>query len=272
MRFGIEDFRPQLSTQVAMHPTLFRLGPIEIYSYGVMLMVGFIAAILWAGREARKRGLQPDKIIDLSLWVLAFGLIFARGLFILLNLDYYRSQPLSALFFWQGRFAIQGLSFHGGLLGAMLGGFFYSRRAKIPWLTLADICAPAAALGYGFGRLGCFLNGCCYGAPASLPWAVRFLSPEGGFTPPSHPTQIYSALGAWVIFGLLLWLRGHLRGRGQLFFAYLGLYSVMRFLVEILRRNYTAETAFDSLTQAQLASAILFVVCVFLLVLLRPKQ
>lgn len=256
-----------------MHPTLFRFGPIEVYSYGVMLMVGFIAAIFWARREAAKRGVDPNKIIDLALWILIFSLFFARVVFILLNLDFYRSQPLSELFLSGGRIAIQGLSFHGGLLGALLAGLIFARRAKISWRTLADICAPAVALGYGFGRIGCFLNGCCYGAPSTLPWATRFLlDPAGGnWTAPSHPTQLYAALGSWVIFGLLLRLRGRLPGRGQLFFAYLGLYSLLRFSVEFLRRGYSAQVLFDNFTYAQVASVGLFVASVVIIIMLRPK-
>jgi len=256
-----------------MHPSLFRLGPIEIYSYGVMLMAAFIAAILWAGREAKRRGLQPSQIIDLSLWILLLGLLLARLFFILLNLEYYLSQPLSSLFFWQGRLGIQGLSFHGGLAGAILGLLLYSRRAKIPWLTLADICAPAAALGYGIGRLGCFLNGCCYGSPTDLPWGVRFLiSPQSSLlTPPSHPTQIYSALASWAIFALLLWLRDRLRAPGQLFFAYLGLYSGARFLIEFLRRSFSAEIAVDSLTYAQVASMLILALSILLFARLQAK-
>ncbi|NIM06248.1 MAG: prolipoprotein diacylglyceryl transferase [Armatimonadetes bacterium] len=256
-----------------MHPTLFRLGPISIHSYGAMLMIGFVAALLWARREAVRRGIEPVKIVDLSLWLLIFGLVFARVVFILLNLEYYRAEPLSSLFLAQGKFAIQGLSFHGGLAGAMLGGLFYASKAKLSWLTLADICAPAAALAYGFGRIGCFLNGCCYGAPTDLPWAVSFaVDPTAtAWTPPSHPTQLYSALGSWAIFGLLLLIKGRVRGRGQLFFIYLALYSVMRFMVEILRSGHSAEIAFDSLTQAQVASAALFVISLLLVYCLRPK-
>jgi phosphatidylglycerol:prolipoprotein diacylglycerol transferase len=256
-----------------MHPVLLRLGPISVYSYGAMLMLGFIAAVLWARREAVKQGIEPYKIIDLALWVLIFGLIFARAGFILLNLEYYRSQPFSALFISENRFAIQGLSFHGGLIGAALGGLLFAHRTKLSWLILADISAPALALGYGFGRIGCFLNGCCYGGPADLPWAVRFLdnSLTGTWTLPSHPTQIYSALGSWAIFGLLILMKPRLAAPGRLFFTYVALYSVMRFLIEFLRRGYSAMLAFDSLTQAQAASILLLALSIFLILRLRPR-
>jgi phosphatidylglycerol:prolipoprotein diacylglycerol transferase len=253
-----------------MHPYLIRLGPLTIYSYGAMLLLGFLAGLWWARREGRRRGIAPGAIVDLYLWMLIGGLRFARVFFILLNFEFYRSQPLASLFFGSGHFAIQGLSYHGGLFGAILGSLIYVRRARLSWLILADIMAPAAALGYGFGRIGCFLNGCCYGAPTTLPWGVGF--PESGLEL-RHPTQIYAALGSWVIFGLLLWLRNRLPGKGQLAFSYLALYSVLRFGVEFFRRGYTAQTAWGSaLTQAQLASIIMFIIALDLVLFLRPKS
>jgi phosphatidylglycerol---prolipoprotein diacylglyceryl transferase len=256
-----------------MHPYLIRFGPLTIYSYGAMLLVGFLAGLWWARREGRRRGIASGAIVDLSLWMLFGSLLFARIFFVLLNLAFYRSQPLSALFLGNGHFAIQGLSFHGGLFGAMLGSFIFCRRARLSWLLLADIMAPAAALGYGFGRIGCFLNGCCYGAPTHLPWGTRFLiDPETGVcTPPSHPTQIYAALGSWAIFGLLLLLRNKLPGKGQLAFSYLALYSVLRFGVEFFRRGSTAIVSWGGLTQAQIASIIIFVIALVLIFYLRPR-
>src|SRR3990172_7084704 len=103
-----------------MHPELFHIGPIQIYSYGVMMMLAFIAGTYWAVLEGKKRGLASEQIIDLTIWILIFGLVFARGLFILMNLDYYRAQPFSSFFFSQGKLGVQGLSFHGGLLGAVI--------------------------------------------------------------------------------------------------------------------------------------------------------
>jgi phosphatidylglycerol:prolipoprotein diacylglycerol transferase len=255
-----------------MHPYLFRIGPLTIYSYGALLLVGFLAGLWWARREGRRRGIAPGAIVDLSLWMLFGGLLFARVFFILLNFEFYRSQPLVSLFFGSGHFAVQGLSFHGGLFGAIMGSLIYVRRAGLSWLMLADIMAPAAALGYGFGRIGCFLNGCCYGAPTNLSWGTHFLlDPDSGAcTPASHPTQIYAALGSWAIFGLLLLLRNRFTGKGQLAFSYLALYSVLRFGVEFFRQGYTAQTAWGIFTQAQIASIIIFMIALGLILYLRP--
>jgi len=165
---------------------------------------------------------------------------------------------VEALYIWrQG-----GLSFHGGLLGGVLAGLLLAHRRRVSVWALGDMAAPGLALGYGIGRFGCFLNGCCYGGPTSLPWGVHFpLFPDFPIyiaTDPSHPTQIYSALGSFVILSVLLWARRRLPVRGQLFLLYLALYSVMRAGIEVLRKGYTAWPLFDGVTQAQVASAVIF--------------
>jgi len=136
----------------------------------------------------------------------------------------------------------------------------FSRRRSIPFWTLADMAAPALALGYGIARFGCLLNGCCYGAPTDLPWGIRFvLFPDSAITTePSHPTQLYSALGSFAILGILIWLGRRLPARGQLFTFYLMLYSILRSAVEVLRKGYTARVLFDGITEAQTASAVIF--------------
>lgn len=239
-----------------MFPILFRIGPITVHSYGTLLMLGFIAGILFARREARRLHLSQDIPLDLGIWVLIAGVLCARGLFVALNWADYAARPAQALYLWREG----GLSFHGGLLGGVLAGLLFSRRRGLPFWTLADMAAPALALGYGIARFGCLLNGCCYGAPTDLPWGVRFaLFPDSAITTePSHPTQLYSALGSFAILGILIWLGRRLPARGQLFTFYLMLYSILRSAVEVLRKGYTARVLFDGITEAQTASAVIF--------------
>ncbi len=239
-----------------MFPTLLRIGPVEVHSYGTLLMVGFVAAILLARREARRVGLSRDLPLDLGVWVLVGGVVFARGLHVSLNWGYYAAQPASVLYVWRE----PGLSFYGGLAGGVLAGLVFARRQRVPFRTLADMAAPAVALGYGIARFGCLLNGCCYGVPTNLPWGIRFpLFPDSMITTdPSHPTQIYAALGSFLILGILLRARTRLAAPGQLFLLYLMLYSVLRSAVEVLRKGVTAEELVGGLTQAQVASALIF--------------
>jgi len=240
-----------------VHPTLFHIGPVLVHSYGTLLMLGFIAGIVLCGRQAKRLALPGELAIDLGLWVLVGGIIGARALFVALNWQDFSPRPQEALSVWQSG----GLSFHGGMLGGVIASLLLSWRRKVSFWSLADMAAPGIALGYGIARMGCFLNGCCYGAPTSLPWGVRFpVYPDSHIlTPPSHPTQIYSALGSFLILAVLLWVRPRFAVRGQLFLAYLALYSILRSAVEVLRRGYTARVAFDGITQAQVLSAVLFV-------------
>jgi len=216
-------------------PTLFRIGPVEVHGYGTLLMVGFVAGILLARREARRMRLSPDLPIDLGVWVLVAGVLFARGVFVAVNWRDYAPYPAEALYVWrQG-----GLSFHGALLGGVLAAILFARRRDISFWTLGDMVAPSIALGYGIARFGCLLNGCCYGVPTSLPWGISF--PQYHFpNQPLHPTQIYAALASFIIMGLLLCARRRLGVPGQLFLLYLMLYSLARSGVEVLRRGASA--------------------------------
>ena len=258
---------------------LWKIGrPLPIWSYGVFLMLAFAAGIAWAVREARIRGLDADVVLDLAFFVLVGSIIGARLLHVILEFEYYRLHPGAIWSEWGW-----GLSFHGGLLGGMLAGLLFSRSRRLSFGTLADIAAPSIALGYAIARVGCFLRGCCYGAPTNLPWGCRFLldptaDPHhpgvGVWTAPSHPTQLYAAAASLAIFGLLLWLRGRLRARGQLFLAYLALYSAARWGVEILRRGYSAQSigADAWLTEAQVASMIILVIALAGIRLLARRE
>jgi phosphatidylglycerol:prolipoprotein diacylglycerol transferase len=143
----------------------------------------------------------------------------------------------------------------------VLAGVLFSWRRGLSFWTVADMVAPGIALGYGIARFGCLLNGCCYGVPTERPWGMEFpLYPDSLVTTgPSHPTQIYAALGSFVILAVLLWARSRLTVPGQLFILYLMLYSVLRSGIEVLRKGATAQQAIDGLTQAQVASAIIFI-------------
>lgn len=240
-----------------MHPVLIQIGPVRIFSYGVMVVLGFLAAVWWSVRSGRRRGLAEDDVLDAAVWVFLPALVGARLLYVWLNRSDYTTL-LDLFRVWEG-----GMSFHGGLLGGVAGGLLYAwRRGVSPW-TLADVAAPGVALAYGIGRIGCLLNGCCYGAPTSLPWAMRFHDlAAGGLTPPSHPTQIYSSLAGFAMFGLLVAMDRRTPFRGAVALAFVLLYSVYRFLIEFLRAGVSADPFMAGLTQAQAASVVMAVAAV----------
>jgi len=236
-----------------MHSTLLKIFGIPIRSYGFMMVIGFTLGLLRATRVAPKRGINPERVYDLALIVLLSGIIGARVVYILLNLQTESFRDFFAV--WNG-----GLSFHGGVVFAVLAAYVYTRRMQLPYWKCADLLAPSVAIGYAFTRIGCFLNGCCYGAPTNLPWGVRFLE-QGTLTQPSHPTQIYAFLANIAIFLLLRRLEKLRRAPGFIFTSYLGLYSIYRFLNEFLRKGYSAQVSLFGLTQAQVVSIAIITVC-----------
>lgn len=180
-----------------MHPVLVEIGRLRIYSYGFMLALSFWVGIVLAARRARRRGVDPDRIYDLSIVLILASVVGSRLFYILTHRDDYHSF-LDVVALWQG-----GATFYGGFFLALALAVVYLRRAKLPFLLVADICAPSIALGDFFTRIGCFLSGCCFGVPTGSPLGVVF--PPGcpaGYHSPGvalHPAQLYSAA-----FGLAL--------------------------------------------------------------------
>ena len=252
-----------------MRSTLFTIFGLKIRSYGLMMAVGFALGIWRAARISRKRyGIEPERVYDLALVLLISGIIGARAVFILLNpaTESWRDFPAV----WQG-----GLSFHGGLALAMIAGYVYTRIAKLSYWKCGDLVAPSLAIGYAFTRIGCFLNGCCYGCPTTLPWGVRFVDEKTGLpTPPSHPTQLYAVAANLLIFWLLTRVERMNRKQGFVFVAYLGLYSIYRFLIEFLRSGFTAKPWALGLTQAQAVSLVVIAISAILIatVYRRPAK
>jgi len=235
-------------------------NPITLHSYGFFLVVGFFLATWNACMEARRRGYDPNIILDMAMPMLVATVAMCRVLYIILNPHEFKNFG-EMLSIWGG-----GLSFHGSLVAAPMVIAYFAWSRKVPFTTLCDIVAPSVFLGYVFGRIGCFLNGCCYGSVCELPWAVHFPNlVNDPATALRHPTQLYSAILA---FGLFVFMqRAKLkpafnRFPGQMSLLFFALYAVERGFIEIFRAGSTAETVFgtDWLTQAQVASIAALVV------------
>ena len=219
-----------------MYPELFRIGSFPINTYGVFLALAFLCAILITVKLAARDQLPREKIYDLCLWMLVSSLVGSKILMFFTEPEY-RDHPLQLLSL---DFLRSGGVFYGGLLGAILTGYFLMRRYKLPWWKTADACAPGIAIGNFFGRQGCFAAGCCWGKPTSLPWGVKFteLGHEITGVPTDaylHPTQLYESFAMLIVFVFLLWLHRHRRFSGQVILSYALLYSVIRFGIEFLR-------------------------------------
>jgi len=210
-----------------MHPELLQLGPIHLRSYGVLMAVAFVVGTFLGLREARRLGLDEDKVVNVILVTLIASVFGARMLYVLEHLNEFRREWTSALALWQGR-----LTLYGGVAAGTFAGLVAAQRMGLPvWIT-ADALTPALALGTCFGRIGCFLNGCCYGRPTDVAWGVKF----PGMHHPVHPTQLYEAIGAFSIFLFTYFVvRPRKRAHGEVFAWLLTLYGTMRFALEFLR-------------------------------------
>ena len=255
-----------------MYPELFRIGSFTLYTYGVFLALAFLCAIMLTVRLAARDGLPREKIYDLSLWMLLASLIGSKVLMLVVE-PQYREDPLH-LFTLD--FLRSGGVFYGGLIGAILAGYFLMRRYNLPWWKTADACAPGIALGNVLGRQGCFAAGCCWGTPTSLPWGVRFTELGHQITgvPTDvylHPAQLYESFAMLVVFGVLLWLHKHRRFNGQVILLYVVLYSVVRFANEFVRDNKRSDilglTALTGLSISQLISIVIGITALVLLII-----
>jgi phosphatidylglycerol---prolipoprotein diacylglyceryl transferase len=244
-----------------MHPVLFSfpLGrrEVAVHSYGLLIAVGLAIGIAVAHREGRRRGLDGGRVLDLAFWLTVSGLCGSRLAYGLVNArEFFRAcvdgggpwwhDCTRVLQVWEG-----GLVFYGGVAAAAPVAYFFAKREGWLFGDVGDLFAPALAIGHAFGRLGCFAAGCCFGKETASRLGVMFprgsvafdvlesagAIPAGaGETPPLHPTQIYEAVGELAIFVALCALRPGLRRRpGRMLLVYLGLYAVLRFVVEIYR-------------------------------------
>ncbi len=217
-----------------MFPTLLKLGPITIHSYGLMLAVGVVICSFLLSRDAKRFNLNADMVFDLVFWAVVGGIVGARLFFILLNISFFIQNPLEIIMIQNG-----GLSFQGGLIVGSLASVWFVRRKKLPLLLVLDLAAPYLALGQSVGRVGCFLNGCCYGR--EVPWGIYFPVHDAHL----HPTQLYSTTGLLIIFGILKMYQKQVLtpssaqpASGRVFILYLMLAATFRFGVEFFRADH----------------------------------
>lgn len=225
----------------------FQIGPLTIRYYGIIVMLGAIAAAWLASREARRRGESGELVWDGLVWVLIGGILGARIWHILtppesmievgITTRFYLTHPLDALAIWNG-----GLGIPGAILGGVFALYLFARNHKLNFGVWLDIVAPALALGQAIGRWGNYFNQELYGQPTSLPWGIsidpQYRLPGYEDKVTYHPLFLYESLWNFGIVALLLWLGRRFQDRllaGDLFLIYLVAYATGRFLLEFLR-------------------------------------
>src|SRR5438132_14397660 len=189
-----------------MYPRLFELGPVTVYTYGVLLAAAYLLGLKLAMVRAKSRGLDEARVLDLGIYIIISALIGAKLLLLVTDFQTFKNDPRELL-----TLARSGGVFYGGLILAVVVALWYIRRVGLPLWTTCDVFAPGIALGHVIGRFGCLFAGCCYGRPTTKPWGITFTAPYAAAnvgTPlgvPLHPTQLYEAGAAPLILGTLLW-------------------------------------------------------------------
>ncbi len=214
-------------------PVIFRLGPLAFRWYGLMYLLGFAAGYVIIKHRLKETApeVSPSQVEGLVLWA-AVGLIVGARLGEIIfyqwpNYSFYLTHPLEIIAVWRG-----GMSFHGGLGGAVIAGVIYLKRRGLPLLAFADATFLAVPVGLGLGRWGNFINGELYGRVSNLPWAMVF---PGGGPLARHPSQLYELILEGPLLFLFLWLRRDKVGPGVLTALFLMGYGLARFGVEFVR-------------------------------------
>ena len=213
-------------------PVALDLGFFQVRWYGIAYAIGILAAIL-LGRiraKATTNALQKENVIDLVLYVALGAILGGRlGFILFYQFGHYVDNPIDVLKVWQG-----GMSFHGGLLGAFVGGWMFSRRSGIPLLQLADFTAPLCAVGLFFGRIANFINQELWGRASDVSWAMVFPADPLGLA--RHPSQLYEAALEGLVLFIVLWVySARPRPTGAVTGLFLAGYGLFRFAVEFFR-------------------------------------
>jgi phosphatidylglycerol:prolipoprotein diacylglycerol transferase len=233
-----------LFEEAFMSPIIVQIGPFAVRWYGVLIVTGVLAAAYVASIEAKRRGDNPDHVWNGLIFALIFGIIGARLYHVFstpadgsLGWAYYKANPIAILEIWNG-----GLGIYGAVAGGAFGLWIYTRIAKIPFLRWTDIAAPGVLLAQAIGRWGNFFNQELYGPPSNLPWAI-YIPPEKRLPGLEaydhfHPVFLYESLLTLIGFVLFMVFVRKWAAKlktGDVIFAYMIFYPIVRFFIEFLR-------------------------------------
>lgn len=256
-----------------LDPVVFSIGPFAIRWYGLAYIAGFLLAALLMWRIARrwKLRIDADALLTILCCVIVGVIVGARlGYCLFYGNGSYLEDPLEILAIHHG-----GMSFHGGLIGALIAGVVAAKLTGIPYLTLADLGAIAAPIGLFLGRCANFINGELWGAPTDLPWGVVFGGSAGMI--PRHPSQLYEALLEGVLLFIILFVLSRKQPpfpRGTFIGVFMMLYGVCRFLIEFVRQPdaHIGYLAGGWLTMGQVLSVPLVMLGIALVVFASAKK
>lgn len=233
-----------------MYPIVLHVGPVTIYSYGLMMAIAFLTAAYLTSQELTRKGLNGEMASTMVFWAAVGGLVGARIFAIFDDWNGFVSDPMHSLF------SGAGFVWYGGLIGGFLAVTWTIRKHRLPWLVTVDCIAPGLVLAQGIGRSGCQLAGDGdWGRETTLPWGMAYPNAIVGWQyPPGvrvHPTPLYEFLAYTAVFAVLWFIRKRPYPDGTLFWWYLVLGPGARFMIEFIRIN---PRIILGLTEAQLIS------------------
>jgi phosphatidylglycerol:prolipoprotein diacylglycerol transferase len=252
-----------------MFPNLFSIGPFTLHTYGLFVATGFLVGLMVTIKIGKAEGITPQQTMDIGFLMIAAAIVGSRLMYVLMNISYYAERPMDVLKMWQG-----GLVFSGGIVCVILTVIWYTRRHQLSFWKMADMWAPAMAIGQGIGRIGCFMAGCCYGKPTGSRWGVVFTDPHSlaPLNIPLHPTQLYSSVNNFIIFFILLMLHRKKRFHGQVFLWLLVLHSTARLFVERFRGDDRGMVLESGMTITQIVTLVILIAAIVTLFIFKRRQ
>ena len=260
-------------------PVLLHLGPLEIRWYALFYIMSFGIGYFLIKRNYKQKNIElsREEYENLIFYIMLGVILGGRfGYVVFYNFAYYLSNPLEIIWpFKDGQFVgISGMSFHGGALGVIIAGMIFCRKIKKPFLKMADPVMPLVAIGLGLGRLGNFINAELYGRVTNVPWGIVFPGTDGQ---PRHPSQLYEMfLEGVLMFAILHYLNKKNLRHGIVFWAFIGLYGLFRFLLEFVRQpdahmpNHGFLIGF--LTMGQILSSVMMIFATTAIIMIYKKR
>lgn len=260
-----------------MFPRLISTPIFVLHTFGLFLAAAYLAALWWLMRGIKREGLDRETASGLGMWIIVGAILGAKAMMVVRFFPDYVANPRDLL----SLATLQAAGdFYGGFAGAIAAAVIYFKNhPELPAWHVADISAPAIALGQGIGRIGCFMAGDDYGRPADLPWAVAFHDPDAadiGGAPlgiPLHPVQLYESLACFALFFLLVHLTRRKRFVGEIILAYSILYAIARFLLEYFRGDADRGFVLGGLfSTSQFIAIVVMMICVPLVFKLKGSK
>jgi phosphatidylglycerol---prolipoprotein diacylglyceryl transferase len=216
------------------------IGITFIRSYGVLLAISFLLGVYFSLKRAKKAGLDPNLVVDLSFIVLLASIIGSRFFYVIYHTEEFSNNLLDIINpFHSGYIGIAGLSMMGGVVLALVSAFaFFWYKKMTPW-AIFDVMMPMFALGIGITRIGCFLNGCCFGLPTHNHLGMIFPpDSQAGYVFPDTPllpTQLFESVAGFAILGIVIWSERFKKFNGHSFWITIALYAAWRFTIDFFR-------------------------------------